>query len=129
MSGQHLTIEKGAVLDRVGSILYYNGEPICVHRSLVGKQHFAVNDDGLGLERGELTYQLAYAPRLRRGGVTGDVQQRFTDEELKTLSTQWSEYLKPDIDMLLFNDMFFEESPAVLRQIAESVHIYLLEGD
>ena len=128
MASKHLIIDVGEVLERVGDILYYNGEPVCVHRSLVGKQHFAVHDDGQGLERGALTHQLAYAPRLRRGGVTGDVQQRFTDGELETLSTQWSQYLKPDIDMVLFNDKFFEEDPSVLKQIAESVHIDISKG-
>ena len=123
MNGAHILARRGDVLERKGDILYLKGEPVCIYRSLVGKQHFARNDDGFGIQRGEITYALAYAPRLRYGGPNGTIQQRFTDEELEILVRDWGKYLKPNIDMLLFNDIFFEESLDVLRQIAASVNV------
>ena len=37
-----------------GGVLYYNDKPICFATSQVAHQHFARNDDGHGLLRGEL---------------------------------------------------------------------------
>ena len=124
MDSGEVLIRRKKELVREGDTLFYEGKPVCIYRSLVGKQHFAVNDDGKGLERGVITYALAYAPRLRWSeDKEHPRQQRFTDAELKTLSEKWGHYLKPNIDMLLFNDVFFEESPDVLREIAASVNV------
>lgn len=122
INGREILIRRGHKLERKGELLYYDERPVCVHRSLVGKQHFAINDDGLGLERGNLTYAIAYSPRVRHSD-DGERQQRFTDAELETLNTKWVEYLKPNVDMLLFNDKFFELSPDVLKEIARDVNI------
>ncbi|MBR0096609.1 MAG: hypothetical protein IJP88_05475 [Synergistaceae bacterium] len=122
INGREILIRRGHKLERKGELLYYDERPVCVHRSLVGKQHFAKNDDGLGLERGDLTYAIAYSPRVRHSD-DGERQQRFTDAELETLNTKWVEYLKPNVDMLLFNDKFFELSPDVLKEIARDVNI------
>ena len=124
MDGSEVLVRRKKELVREGDTLFYEGKAVCIHRSLVGKQHFAVNDDGKGLERGLITYALAYAPRPRWSeDKERPRQQRFTDAELKTLSEKWSQYLKPNIDMLLFNDAFFEENPDVLREIAASVNV------
>ena len=124
MDGSEVLVRRKKELERKGDSLYFEGHPICIYRSLVGKQHFAVNEDGKGLERGVITYALAYAPRLRWSeDKERPRQQRFTDEELETLSEKWGNYLRPNIDMLLFNDTFFEESPDVLREIAMSVNV------
>ena len=120
MNGEDILIRRGQRLERRGDILFYNDNPVCIYRSLIGKMHFAKNDDGLGLERGKLSYEIAYSPRVR---YSGERQQRFSDDELETLHRDWPQYLKPDTDMLLFNDKFFEESPDVLKQIAEAVNI------
>ncbi len=120
MNGEDILIMRGQGLERSDDILYYGNKPVCIYRSLIGKMYFARNDNGLGLERGKLTYAMAYAPRIR---YSGERQQRFTDEEIEILQTKWPEYLKPDTDMLLFNDSFFEETPDVLKQIATSINI------
>ena len=123
-------IKKGEKLNRLGDILYYNNLPICIYRSLVGKQHFSPNDDNNGLIRGEISYAIAYEPRIRFGGPEKNYQQRFTDEEISILNTKYDQYLKPDIDMLLFNDKFFEESIEKLKEIAKAVNIEIpTEGE
>ena len=126
MFGLNTPIKRGEVLTRNGDILYYNNTPICVYRSLNGKMHFAPNDDNNGLKRGDLTYAIAYSDRIRYS--EDDRQQRFTDEELDILNTKYEKYIKPDIDVLLFNDDFFEESIETLQEIANSVNI-TPEGD
>ena len=121
MNENEILIRRGKRLYRQGSplygdVLFYDGRPVCIWRSLIAKQHFARNDDGLGLERGKLTYAIAYAPR-------GDGSSRFTDAEIETLRRDWGQYLKPLDDVLLFNDEFFELPPDVLKQIAAAVNI------
>ena len=116
MSENEILIRRGDRLERKGDVLFYKDKPVCIWRSLVGKQHFAINTDGLGLERGKLTHAIAYAPR-------GDGSSRFTDAEIETLRRDWGQYLKPLDDVLLFNDEFFELPPDVLKQIAAAVNI------
>ncbi|MBQ8693608.1 MAG: hypothetical protein IJ520_10750 [Synergistaceae bacterium] len=116
MQGNEILIRRGKRLDRRGDVLYYDDKPVCIWRSLTAKQHFANNADGLGLQRGELTYKIAYAKR-------GDGSQRFTDAEQELLRRDWGQYLKPNVEVLLFNDEFFELPPDVLRQIAAAVNI------
>ena len=124
-----VSIKEGTKLKREGQILYLDDLPVCVYRSLVGKRHFANDSDGQGLRRGALSHAIAYAPRIRfsEGQFKGR-QQRFSDQEIGVLVTKWEKYLKPDIDFLLFNDDFFEESVEVLQEIAKSVNIELPEG-
>ena len=122
MQGEAALIRRGDRLERRGDLLFYKGKPVCVYRSLIGKQHFAINDDGKGLERGDLSYAIAYAHRVNHDGG-GDIQQRFTDSEIEILVRDWREYLKPDCDTILFNDKFFELEPEILRQIAKSINI------
>ena len=116
MNGNEILIRRGKRLDRLGDVLYYDDKPVCIWRSLIAKQRFANNADGLGLERGKLTHAIAYAPR-------GDGAQRFTDAEQGVLRRDWGQYLKPLDDVLLFNDEFFELPPDVLKQIAAAVNI------
>ena len=116
MQGNEILIRRGKRLDRRGDVLYYDDKPVCIWRSLTAKQHFANNADGLGLQRGELTYKIAYAKR-------GDGSQRFTDAEQELLRRDCGQYLKPNVEVLLFNDEFFELPPDVLRQIAAAVNI------
>lgn len=120
LSSDSEAINYGEALTRQGDILYYQCHPVCFYRSLIAKQHFAPNDDGQGLERGALSYLLAYTPRRFHNAIT-KAQQRFTDEEIEILTSKYSQFLKADYDVILFNDSFFEQSPQLLREIAQSV--------
>ena len=122
MHGNEILIRRGKRLEKRSNTLYYEDSPVCIYRSLVGKQYFARNDDGHGLERGKLTHAIAYSPRYRRSDDDKS-QQRFTDAEIKTLRTDWNQYLKPNLDTLLFNDAFFDLPVDILKQIAASVNI------
>ena len=116
MKGEPVLIRYKDKLERKKEILFHKDKPICIWRSLTGKKHFARNDDGLGLQRGALTYQIAYAKR-------GNGSQRFTDAEQELLRDKYSRFLKPLDDVILFNDEFFELSPAELEEIARDLNI------
>ena len=113
-----IEIKRGKELTRTGNFLYYAGIAICVYRSLVGKQHFAIDEDGKGLERGDYTHLLAYDPRTCHGGNSKEGPiQRFTDEEIKLIREKHSDWIK-DSDWLLFNDKFFEEDVDKLKNFS-----------
>ena len=111
----HVLIRRGDRLERKGDKLFHKDKPVCVWRSLVSKQHFAINTDGQGMERGKLTHKLAYEAR-------GDGSQRFTDQEQKLLREKYSHLLKPLDDVILFNDAFFELAPAELMQLERELN-------
>lgn len=49
-----VNLPKGTVCQERNGFIYYNGKPLCVNRSENAFKHFARNDDGNGLKRGEL---------------------------------------------------------------------------
>lgn len=98
-------------------IVTQSGKPICYDTSETAKRHFARNNDGRGLERGELTYAIAYAPRRAGKGF------RFTDEEQELLAKHWSHFLREDVETILFNEDFFAAQPEELKALAKMLHI------
>ena len=114
MQGHKKLIRRGDRLFKRGDILYYKDAPVCVWRSLAAKSHFAVNHDNHGLERGDLTYKLAYARR-------GDGSSRFTEQEQDLLRSKYNNLLKPLEDVILFNDRFFELAPSELLELEQDL--------
>ena len=80
-------------------------------------KHFARDDDGNGMERGKLTYAIAHAPREGKTGA------RLTDDECEILRRDWSRYLMPYDDTILFNNSFYDASIEDLRLIANALNI------
>jgi hypothetical protein len=102
------------------NLLCYGANIICAARSLNGRIHFSRNDDKRGLERGDLTYSIAYAPRER---VHSDGHVfRFSEEELKLLENKYSHWLR-QIEPLLFNDAFFDAEVEDLQKLADELGI------
>ena len=98
-----------------------DGRHICYSTSENAKLHFARNDDGRGLERGALTYAIAYSQRDRRGA--SGRKQRFTDAEIEMLERDYGHWLRPDTEWLLFNEDFFAASPEELKVLADTLNI------
>ena len=133
------TFHRGALLELRDMMLYYNNEPICVARSYNGKQHFARNDDGHGLERGDITYAIAYGDRVKtweetittKDEETGEEktetitqQARFTPEEVEMIETEYPEFDRdPRSGILLFSDEFFTADIEKLREFAKKLDI------
>ena len=102
-------------------IITTEGKPICYATSEAAKMHFARNDDGQGLERGKLTWAIAYSKRVRTG--PNGRQQRFTEEEIELLERKWAHFLRQDVEVILFNEDFFAAAVPELKELADALHI------
>lgn len=122
LCGSRLNIPYGTELVMRGySIVMPDGRAICYSTSETAKMHFARDDDGHGLERGALTYAIAYSQRERKGA--GGRIQRFSDAEIETLCRDWARFLRPNSDVILFNDSFFAAELSELQKLADTLHI------
>ena len=122
MCGEQLNIPYGTELGVVGDCLTTaDGKSVCLVMSENGVKHFTINDDGRGLERGALTYAIAYGSR-RRKSKNGAVY-RFSDEERAMLVRDWGHFLRKDVDFILFNKDFFMAPVEELQKLADALNI------
>lgn len=94
--------------------IYLNGQPVCALKSEISHQHFARDDDGHGLERGDLTRRIiaALARKHRH-------QERW-DKVWDDLVCQ--PYRRVDYeDYWLWNHEFYNGNINDLRHIAQLV--------
>lgn len=118
LCGRRLNIPYGTELDTEGySIVMPDGRAVCYSTSENAKKHFARNDDGRGLERGTLTYAIAYSRQDAGNGF------RFSEEEAKILTRDWGRFLRTDVDVILFNEEFFAADPEELQKLASALNI------
>ncbi|WP_295156295.1 hypothetical protein [Selenomonas sp. AE3005] len=132
------TIKRGEILElREDMILYYQNAAICVARSYNGKQHFAINEAGNGLERGDITYAIAFADRKRTWTeeisyideetgeeVTETIEcsGRFTPDEEKMIKSEYPQFV-PEPGSMEFSDSFFTAPISELRELAAKLDI------
>ena len=109
-------ISSGYPLEERGGVIYDNGAPLCRVHSENAAKHFCRNDDNQGLERGALTFSIAYAERKAEGYLG-----RFSPEEAELLLKEYNHWLRPHRDVLLFNDEFFSAPVEELRTLAETL--------
>ena len=121
-----VNLPRGTVCESAGPAIILKGAPVCYTTSEVGHKYFARNDDGRGLRRGALTYEIAYSNR-ERYNKEGNRNQRFTDEEIEMLERDWSKFLIPDIDVILFNHDFFNGEIEDLEKLADALGIRVKE--
>ncbi len=122
LTGKRLNLPYGTRLETHGDFLVApGGELVCYKTSEIAKLYFARDDDGRGLERGALTYAIAYSRRVRYS--EDGRQQRFTDEEIRMLRNRWGRFLRPHQDVILFNEDFFAAEPEVLQELADALKI------
>lgn len=115
--GKQMNIPYGTVLKlKDGFISTEDGRLICTPVSENAHRHFSRDDDGNGLERGRITYAVAFKARNNGRGA------RFTDREREILSTKWAQFLRP-LDVILFNHYFFEAQIDELRKLAKDLRI------
>lgn len=122
LSGKEVNIPAMTKLDGEDGLILYNNEPLCFDTSQVAHKYITRNDDGNGMERGMLTYEIAFSNR-KRFSNDKTRRQRFTDEEIELLSTKWQKYLNPDVDVILFNQAFFDGNIGELREMAKDLHM------
>lgn len=116
LCGEQLNIPYGTELGTNGcAIVMPDGRPVCYTTSENAQKHFSRNNDGKGLERGKLTYAIAYGNRNMGNGF------RFSEDETKILKRNWGHFLREDVDVILFNDDFFAAEPEELQRLADAL--------
>lgn len=132
-------LHRGDILTLTDGKLYYDNRLICIARSYNGKQHFARNDDGNGLERGDISYAIAYGERNRtwteettvidEDGTEHkeivEMQGRFTPEEIAMIERDYPQFDKNPDGVLLFSDEFFTADIETLRELAGKLDIHI----
>ena len=124
-SEKDVILERGTkafLVEENGFIFLENTVPVCAKDSLVAHEHFCRNDDGKGLLRGKLTWAIAFAQRSR---ISKDGKpNRFSDEELNEINTNWKHFIRPDTpNVILFNTEFFNADTDILKQFAKAINI------
>lgn len=127
MTGKEINLPYGTLLTCENNILYYDSSPICYITSENAHTYFARNDDGSGLRRGAITYEIAYSNR-KRFNTSHTRMQRFTDEEIELLESKYSNFLISDINVILFNHNFFNATISELESMAKDLNIKIPEG-
>ena len=119
-AGRLLEIPVSTVLPVLGERIAKDNASVCTVRSHIAYKFFARNDDGMGMERGKLTYAIAYAPRVRLH-KDGHVF-RFSEDEAALLNEKYKHFLKP-VDTIIFNHDFFNADVDELTNMAEDLGI------
>ena len=116
LNGKFINLPYATGLETQGRyIVTPDGRPLCFIKSQTAHMYFAVNDDGDGLKRGEITYKLAFKPRETSEGF------RYTKAERAKIVEKWSKYIRTDVEMLLFNHDFFCAPLSDLEAMAADV--------
>jgi hypothetical protein len=98
-----------------GGVIRYEGKNLCYRRSENAHQYFAVNDDGCGMKRGQLTHAIQKILE-RRDAQYQERWDRVWDDPL------CQKYKREDYDdMWFWNTAFFEAPILDLRHIASLV--------
>ena len=107
VSGDFVDLPVGSEFDTIGFFVAKDNAAICRLGSQVANMYFALNDDGNGLERGQLTYHIAYELQL-------------SDSQADFIRSNYPHFLK-DSDALLFNQDFFNADIDTLQTIADEL--------
>ena len=116
--GNKFFIKKGKTFNTIGDfIVSQDNKPICAVTSRVAYQHFARNDDHQGIQRGDLTYKIAFLERQ----PDEKIGFRFTPEERELLQTEYPQFLKQDCQYLVFNYDFFNANIDQLQELYDKL--------
>ena len=117
--GEIVHLKRG---EELFTIMQHNLEYVCdKNNNMITKKgsqnyirHFALNNDGQGLLRGDITYFLSN-------------YENYTYEQEQTLRTKWSKYLMEYPDTILFNDSFYDADISTLNEILDSLRLEVKE--
>ena len=114
-----LNLPYGTVLNAFNNIIATDkGEAVCFTTSENAKIYFARNDDNKGLERGKLTNAIAYSRKgLNKQGY------RFNEKQIDIINRHYQRFLRPDCDMIIFNERFFAAPVDELQEMANELNI------
>lgn len=118
-SGKKYLIRFKDKVETVGHWIAKGAEAICADTSDDAFRHFARNDDNNGMERGKLTYKIAYAPR--HPNIDNDY--RFTENEIDMLRQEYDRFLIKDKTAVIFNYDFFNADIEELRELYNRLEV------
>lgn len=101
-----------------------DNQVICAITSFSAHNHFARNDDGQGLRRGQLVWSISSSPRINKdnNGV------RWSFDEQNLIREKYSHFLKqPYFDTILFNHDFYNAEISELEEMAKDLNIEIQE--
>ena len=99
-NGDTADVAYGAEFDTIGSFIAFENKALCRIGSQIAKEHFAINDDGNGLERGAITHYFAF-------------EHSFSEAEATTLQTKYPQFLNDGV----FSQEFFDADIDTLRSL------------
>ena len=99
-----VNIRYGTELDASGEFILYNGAPMCAVSSQNAIDYFSQNDDGCGLQRGELVQKITLT--LEKNDAN---HQKRWDRVWE--SGLCKKYKRPDFDEYWLWDQSFYEAP------------------
>lgn len=121
--GGYFNLPWNTPVEERNGMLYHDNRPICVARSFSSHEHFAIDDDGQGQERGKLSHGIIKKlGGTHRPGEPTPEWDAIEDDEIansyrrKDHATTW-----------LWDDTFFKAPIKDLQYIA--VKIGLLKGE
>lgn len=106
--------------DENGMLQAKTGDTICHVNSERGRMYFAADEDGKGLERGKYTYAIAYS---RKNGGIQKAGFRFSDKQRDIIVRHYQRFIRPDMDMIIFNNKFFSAPVDELKEMAKELKI------
>lgn len=116
-SGKFYDIKKGEIFDMIGNFIAKGPEAICAVRSDDAFRYFARDDDGNGYKRGNLTHLIAFADRHNK-----EDGFRFSPEEREMLTKEYSKFLNPNVEFILFNYDFFNADVNELEELYQKLN-------
>ena len=109
-----MTIKRGEPLEEIRGVLFRDGHPVCLSTSQMSKEHFALDGDGRGLERGDLTRHIAFGPPL------SDLQKSII-----RIDPFFQRFVQDNPETILFTDAFFRASMMDLYTICRKLGVRL----
>lgn len=111
-----INLPYGATCESSGNMIFFHGKPVCATTCQNAKEYFAINDDGHGLERGEITHRIAFE-QFGLNQQSPEYKERWVyvwgDGSLR-------QYKRPETDdYWLWNDLFFHAPIEELRRISK----------
>ena len=110
--GGEVNIKRGDKLQEKNGLLFFGNILVCLSTCQAAKEHFSINNDGNGLRRGDLTYEIAFAKPLTE-----------LQKSILLSNPAMRKYLVNDYRVILFNDAFFHASMLELYSIAGKLGI------
>ena len=116
LNGKFINLPYASALKVEGRyITTLDNRPLAFVKSETAHKYFAIDDDGDGLKRGEITHKIAYSNRKTSEGY------RYTSKEREVLCEKWAKYIRQDVEMLLFNHEFFCAPLSDLKQMQKDI--------